>query len=154
MHQISTSLSHHKRALCNQASKSSYHPPIPTPLHPTNTEPPPPTMASAFLNSLAPSALTTAVKQILDNDNFWKVNAHVEVSARRQVTQRILQGNWPDFPVFSPYAKTHDGYSQGKSHPITLQSSTNRYSTYQWNKVPRSPSHFPPQKSWSTGRSA
>lgn len=32
-------------------------------------------------------------------------------------SRAILEGHWPAVPVFSPFAETHDGYSQGISQP-------------------------------------
>lgn len=75
-------------------------------------------MATSKLNSFSPTQLGEAVSQILHSTNFWTVNSHVAQANRIAVVQGILQhGAWPEFPLFSPYAKTHDGYSQGELSP-------------------------------------
>jgi len=55
------------------------------------------------------SQLRQAVKQIISNANFREVNRHLtDAEFQALDTDQI----WPQKPVFSPYAKTHDGYSQ------------------------------------------
>jgi len=51
-----------------------------------------------------------AVAQIVDSANFAGSNPHLSAAT----IAAIKQGTWPDEPVFSPYAETHDGYSQSK----------------------------------------
>lgn len=72
-------------------------------------------MATQKLNSFTLLQLTEAVSQILSSANFWVVNSHVPIADRAQVRTDILRSReWPTYPLFSPYAKTHDGYSQGE----------------------------------------
>lgn len=70
--------------------------------------------STAILNSLNRQQLTSAVQQIVDSQKFWDKNSHVGITNRAYVRSEILAGRWPEYPVFSPYAATHDGYSQGK----------------------------------------
>jgi len=74
------------------------------------------TMATAELNAFTLPEITEAVRQIFNNSRFWAANDHIPFRARAQLTNRILQNqDWPeDIPIFSPYAPTHDGYSQSK----------------------------------------
>lgn len=79
-------------------------------------------MSTAILNNLTRVQLTKAVRQIVDSVKFWDKNSHVPYQHQAHLRSEILVGRWPDFPLFSPYAITHDGYSQGMSfHPIPLQ---------------------------------
>ena len=71
-------------------------------------------LAANLLNSLTRNQLTEAVRQIINHAKFSECNGHVPVADRPTLRARILSGNWPDYPIFSPYAKTHDGYSQSK----------------------------------------
>lgn len=71
-------------------------------------------MATAKLNNFTFQQLSQAVSQIFDSDRFWTVNSHVPVADRARVRQNVVQNRlWPTYPLFSPYAATHDGYSQG-----------------------------------------
>ena len=73
-------------------------------------------MATVKLNGFTRVELTEAVAQILNSDKFWTVNSHILVPQRAAIKDNILRtGTWPAVPVFSPYAKTHDGYSQSES---------------------------------------
>jgi hypothetical protein len=73
-------------------------------------------MATSKLNNFTFQELSQAIGQIFDNRHFWTVNAHVPVADRAQVRRNIIQNRqWPSYPLFSPYASTHDGYSQGES---------------------------------------
>ncbi len=74
-------------------------------------------LAAGQLNSMSRAQLTQAVRQVLDSKNFWDRNHHVPVNQRQAVRGNILNGNWPNYPIFSPYAATHDGYSQSKESP-------------------------------------
>lgn len=74
--------------------------------------------STAILNGLTRPQLTSAVQQIIDSPKFWEKNSHVEVMNRLRIRSEILEGRWPDYPVFSPYAATHDGYSQGMHTPF------------------------------------
>lgn len=71
-------------------------------------------MASDRLNNLTQQQLTVAVQQIIESPKFWVNNEHIPVEIRRQTKQDILKGKWGPAPIFSPYAATHDGYSQGR----------------------------------------
>jgi hypothetical protein len=70
--------------------------------------------STAILNNLTSQQVTEAVQQIIDSRKFWEKNSHVAVNDRHRIRSEILAGRWPSFPMFSPYAATHDGYSQGK----------------------------------------
>lgn len=73
-------------------------------------------MATAKLNAFTPNQLGEIMTQIFASQNFWTVNSHIPVDERAGVLNNVLyRGQWPDKPIFSPYAKTHDGYSQGKN---------------------------------------
>lgn len=86
-------------------------------------------MATRLLNNLTQAELNEAVSQIFRSPKFWTVNSHVPAAQRDQlrynaVTRRI----WPDFPLFSPYAQTHDAYSQSMfSHLPMVSTSANFY---------------------------
>jgi hypothetical protein len=72
-------------------------------------------MATAKLNNFSLQQLSQAVGQIVSADKFWLANSHVPVAERARVRQNVIEHRqWPDYPLFSPYAKTHDGYSQSK----------------------------------------
>jgi hypothetical protein len=73
-------------------------------------------MASDRLNNLTKKELTESVQQILDSTEFWANNGHIPAEMRSQTREDILQGKWGPAPIFSPYATTHDGYSQGASN--------------------------------------
>jgi hypothetical protein len=74
-------------------------------------------MATDRLNGFTFNQLSQAVSQIFDSQKFWKVNSHVPEAERAQVRRNAVQHRqWPPYPLFSPYAPTHDGYSQSKSH--------------------------------------
>jgi hypothetical protein len=49
--------------------------------------------------------------QIFCNSNFRTANSHLTPA---ELTALLTRTVWPDKPVFSPYARTHHGYSQGK----------------------------------------
>jgi len=69
-------------------------------------------MADANPNTLSANQLTEAVKQILNSRGFDNANPHL-TSAEINRLRRDLE--WPSLkPVFSPYAVTHNGYSQGE----------------------------------------
>jgi hypothetical protein len=73
-------------------------------------------MATAKLNGFTRAELTEAVAQILNSGKFWVANSHIPAPSRAAIKDNILRnGAWPPVPVFSPYAKTHDGYSQSES---------------------------------------
>lgn len=59
---------------------------------------------------LSPADLTGALRQLISNTNFIFINPHLTP----QEINNIPSGRWPATPVFSPYATTHDGYSQSK----------------------------------------
>jgi glutaredoxin-related protein len=72
-------------------------------------------MATAKLNNFTFQQLSQAVSQIFGADKFWTVNSHVPVADRARIRQNVIEHRqWPAFPLFSPYANTHDGYSQSK----------------------------------------
>jgi hypothetical protein len=64
------------------------------------------------VETLSPADLTGALRQIISNTKFLEYNPHLTP----QDTVNILSGRWPATPVFSPYASTHDGYSQSTSN--------------------------------------
>lgn len=73
-------------------------------------------MATAKLNNFSFVQLSQAVGQIFDSPKFWTVNSHVPFAQRWQVRNNAVRNRqWPSYPLFSPYAATHDGYSQSKS---------------------------------------
>ena len=51
-----------------------------------------------------------AVAQLTHSDTFDRKNPHL---SEAQILA-IRRGEWPDLPVFSPYAQTKSGYSQSK----------------------------------------
>jgi hypothetical protein len=77
-------------------------------------------MATDRLDNLTQQQLTEAVQQIVDSPKFWVNNGHIPVEIRRQTKEDILKGKWGPAPIFSPYAATHDGYSQGGYSSLSL----------------------------------
>ncbi|KAK4908286.1 hypothetical protein LTR66_017577 [Elasticomyces elasticus] len=62
------------------------------------------------VNSLVPDELRAAVAQIVNSSRFVAANPHLTKGEVASI-QRDL--DWPALkPVFSPFAQTHDGYSQ------------------------------------------
>jgi hypothetical protein len=71
-------------------------------------------MATQRLNNMSVAQVKGAVAQIFDNEHFWVRNSHVPVATRLAVRNNVVNNRvWPAYPLFSPYAATHDGYSQG-----------------------------------------
>jgi len=71
--------------------------------------------STRVLNQMSDAALTAAIRQILNSNKFWEVNSHIAITDRNMVRVAILGRNWSAVtPIFSPYAATHDGYSQGQ----------------------------------------
>jgi hypothetical protein len=65
---------------------------------------------SANVNNLSENAARAAAKQIVNNQGFAGANPHL-TAAQIDAIQGGL--DWPnDVPVFSPFAITHNGYSQ------------------------------------------
>ncbi|OBT54998.1 hypothetical protein VE04_05334 [Pseudogymnoascus sp. 24MN13] len=77
-------------------------------------------MATDRLNNLTQQQLTEAVQQIVDSPKFWVNNGHIPVEIRRQIKEDILKGKWGPAPIFSPYAATHDGYSQVRYQNVKM----------------------------------
>ena len=59
---------------------------------------------------LSAASLAAAVRQMLAAPGFAGANPHLAPADRAAITA----GVWPDVPVFSPYAITHNGYSQSQ----------------------------------------
>jgi hypothetical protein len=106
-------------------------------------------MATVQLNMLSRAQLNQAVQQIIDSRHFWARNSHIQITERARVRAEIIQGQWPDFPVFSPYAATHDGYSQSKFTVIILSSSSHSPSSLPGHQASCAPHHLPPDD-WQT----
>jgi len=77
------------------------------------------------VSSLSDADLASAIRQIVAAPGFAPANPHLSVAQR----QAIASGQWPNEPVFTPYAVTHHGYSQIRyrnikylTHRITYQS--------------------------------
>lgn len=69
--------------------------------------------ASMSVSALPTNALTQAVHQLICAPDFIANNAHLS-PAERLALHRVPPV-WPACPVFSPYASTHDGYSQSQA---------------------------------------
>lgn len=59
---------------------------------------------------LSAADVQAAIRQLVENPNFRAANRHLSAMEARA----ILGGQWPQKPVFTPYASTHHGYSQSK----------------------------------------
>lgn len=97
-------------------------------------------MATAKLNNFTFQQLSEAVGQIFSSERFWTVNAHVPAAERAQVRHNVVtSATWPAYPLFSPYAATHDGYSQSKSLsiPTSIQLSTSGFAMANYSKTVR-----------------
>lgn len=68
------------------------------------------------VHSLSPAARSAAIKQVVDSAGFGPANPHLSAAA----TIAITNGQWPNEPVFTPYAITHHGYSQSKFLKLAL----------------------------------
>lgn len=55
--------------------------------------------------------LDAALQQIVSAPGFRPANPHLSA----QQVAAIARGQWPQEPVFTPYANTHHGYSQSQS---------------------------------------
>jgi hypothetical protein len=60
--------------------------------------------------NLSPAQLLEAVKQIQSSTGFASANPHLTPHEMERLQRSPPQ--WPASPVFSPFATTHDGYSQ------------------------------------------
>ena len=67
------------------------------------------------VQALSEAQLGACLAQMVSNANFRDANPHLTGAQIRD----IGRGVWPATPVFSPYAATHHGYSQSKSHHHT-----------------------------------
>ena len=62
------------------------------------------------VNSLSQLEAIEAIHIMVRNINFAKVNEHLSMTEILGLKTKIII--WPNCPVFSPYAVTHNGYSQ------------------------------------------
>lgn len=65
------------------------------------------------VESLSRAALDAALVQLTASEGFRPANRHLSAA---QIAG-IAVGQWPNVPVFTPYANTHHGYSQSKVLP-------------------------------------
>ena len=76
---------------------------------------PPNAVATAVLNSMTFTELSLCLRQIWNSPQFYVVNSHIPFQDRVRVRENIItRCSWPNYPIFSPYATTHDQYSQGR----------------------------------------
>jgi hypothetical protein len=71
-------------------------------------------LGTMSVNTLGPAALAAALRQIVNAPGFAAANPHLSAATAAAITL----GQWPNTPVFTPYAITHHGYSQSK-YPLT-----------------------------------
>ena len=63
------------------------------------------------VENLSADDVSAALRQIISAPAFRPRNPHLSATE----VAAILRGQWPNKPVFTPYAFTHHGYSQGRS---------------------------------------
>lgn len=74
------------------------------------------------LNSMSAAQYRAARVQITSSPGFWRRNDHIPLAARQGIIMGIINNQWPQAPIFSPYAYTHDYYSKSKSQLLTKYS--------------------------------
>ncbi len=71
------------------------------------------------VETLARAELEAALRQITSSAGFRPANQHLS----GQQIAAIALGQWPNVPVFTPYAITHHGYSQSMCLLPSIQQS-------------------------------
>ena len=93
------------------------------------------------VNQLSEQQKLAAVKQLVNSATFKAANPHLSSDQLKRLQDSL---DWPSQkPVYSPYAKTHDGYSQSKSKiSLLTQTLADTTSSIQWYEVPMPPPHI------------
>jgi hypothetical protein len=76
-------------------------------------------MSAGNVDQLNDADAMLAVRQILNNPNFNAANPHLDDNELAWLRDDLI---WPEnTPVFSPYAITHNGYSQSRTLSNAVQ---------------------------------